>query len=198
MKILAFVDTHGSVEAMKKIMEKGKKKDIDILICAGDISVFEQDIDKIMKKLDSIGKPILMLPGNHESEKNMKELADKTKNVVYIHKGMLKIKGYTFIGFSGNGFSPNDAEFDAWSKKVERELKKSDKVVLITHAPPHKTKLDSIAGSHCGSRSIRKFIEKIDILLAVSGHIHENAGAEDVIKNTRVVNPGPFGKVFEI
>ena len=198
MKILAFVDTHGSSLAIKKIQEKAKKKDVELLICAGDISVFEQDIERIIKKLDSIGKPLLILPGNHESEKHLRELAARTKNIVYIHKGMLKIKGYTFIGFSGNGFSQKDAEFEVWARKVERELKKSDKVVLITHAPPHKTRLDNIAGSHCGSRSIRRFIEKVDILLAVSGHIHENAGAEDVIKNTKVVNPGPFGKVFEI
>jgi Icc-related predicted phosphoesterase len=198
MKILAFVDSHGSVEAMKKIIEKAKKKDVELLICAGDVSVFEQDIERIIKKLDSIGKPILILPGNHESEQNLKELSARTKNIVYIHKGMLKIKGYTFIGFSGNGFSQTDTEFEGWSKKIEKVLKKSDKVVLITHAPPHKTKLDIVAGSHCGNKSIRKFIEKVDILLAISGHIHDCEGAEDMIKGTKVVNPGPFGKVFEI
>jgi Icc-related predicted phosphoesterase len=32
----------------------------------------------------------------------------------------------------------------------------------------------------------------------VAGHLHENEGKEDHIGQTRVVNPGPFGKVMTI
>lgn len=198
MKILAFVDTHGSAEALKRVSDKARKEDVDIVICAGDISTFEQDLEKIIRNLDRIGKPVLIIPGNHESEKGLKDVARKTKNVVYMHKGMLKIKGYVFLGFAGNGFSLNDPEFGRWSAKVQKELRKEDNVILITHAPPHKTSLDLIMGSHCGNKDIRRFIEKVDIVLAISGHLHDNFGKEDVIKGTRVVNPGPFGKVFEI
>ncbi|HLC98942.1 MAG TPA: metallophosphoesterase [Candidatus Nanoarchaeia archaeon] len=196
MKILAFVDTHGNNRALKSVTEKAGSA--DILICAGDVSVFEQDLDKIMKKLDRIGKPVLIIPGNHESEKSLKSLCKKTKNIVYMHKGMLRLKDITFIGFAGDGFSLTDPEFERWGNKIQPHLKKKDKVVLITHAPPHKTKLDVIMGSHTGSKSIRKFIEKVDLVLAIAGHIHENAGAEDMIKGTKVVNPGPYGKVYEV
>lgn len=197
MKILAFVDTHGSTDALKKITQKAKQ-DVDILICAGDVSIFEQDLEKIIKKLDKIGKPVLIIPGNHESEKSLKKACQKTNNLVYMHKGMLRLKEYVFIGFAGDGFSLKDPEFERWGKNIQNQLKKKDKVVLITHAPPHKTKLDRIMDSYTGSKSIRKFIEKVDIILAIAGHIHENAGAEDIIKGTKVVNPGPYGKVFEV
>ena len=198
MKILAFVDTHGSSDALKKVVQKAKKDDVDILACAGDISIFEQDLDKIIKKLDKIGKPVLIIPGNHESDKAMKKACEKTKNIVYLHKGMLKLKDHVFIGFEGDGFAHKDPEFERWGKRIKDQLKKKDKVVLITHAPPHKTKLDRILDSYTGNKSIRKFIEKVDIVLAISGHIHETAGAEDKIRGTKVVNPGPFGKVYEV
>jgi len=198
MNILAFGDTHGSSDALKKVIQKAKKKNVDLLVCAGDISMFEQDLEKILKKLDKIGKPILIVHGNHESEKSLKVLCNKTKNLVFIHKGMLKLKDIVFIGFAGDGFSLKDPGFEKWGKKIQPHLKKKDKVVLLTHAPPHKTKLDQILDSHVGSKSIRKFIEKVDIILAVSGHIHDTTGAEDKIKGTKVVNPGPFGKVFEV
>ncbi|MFO8015933.1 MAG: metallophosphoesterase [Candidatus Woesearchaeota archaeon] len=198
MKALAFVDTHGSSKALKAVADKAKKKNVDILICAGDLTIFEQDLDKIIKKLDKLGKPVLIIPGNHESEESLSKAIKKSKNIVYIHRGMLKLKGYTFIGFAGDGFSLDDPEFEKWGKKVKKELKKKEKVVLITHAPPHKTRLDLIMDSHCGNKAVRKFIEKVDMVLAVSGHIHETAGVEDTIKGRKVVNPGPYGKVFEI
>lgn len=59
----------------------------------------------------------------------------------------------------------------------------------MTHAPPFGTKLDEIAhGKHVGSASIRKFIEGEKPLLNVCGHIHEKAGAEDMINSTRLIN----------
>lgn len=198
MKLLAFVDTHGSLAAIDKIKQKASKNKVDILVCAGDVSIFEQNLEKILKKLDSLNKPVLIIPGNHESEARLKLLCSKFRNIVYMHKGMLRLKDTVFIGYAGDGFSMTDPGFRKWGDKVRKALKKKDRVVLITHAPPHKTRLDKLMGSYCGNKDIRKFIEMVDIVLAVSGHIHENAGMEDVIKGTKVVNPGPFGKVFEI
>lgn len=198
MKILAFVDSHGSSDALKKVREKAKKENADILICAGDVSVFEQHLERILKDLDSLGKPVLIIPGNHESEARLKLLCSRFKNIVYLHKGMLRIRDYVFIGFAGNGFSETDSEFRKWSAKVKDELRKKDNVILVTHAPPHRTSIDKIMGSHCGNKDIRQFIEKVDVLLAISGHLHENAGKEDRIRKTRVINPGPYGMVVDV
>ena len=65
----------------------------------------------------------------------------------------------------------------------------------MTHAPPHNTKLDKIIDGHCGNKSIRSFITKSKPDIAFSGHIHENNGKEDKIGKTRVINPGPYGKI---
>jgi len=203
MKLLAFVDTHGNMKAIQQIVQKAKKQKVDVLVCAGDVSIFEQNIEKIFKKLNTIKKPILFVPGNHESAERMKKLCKKYKNFVYMNTAFLKLKDYIFLGFEGDGFSMVDPNFREWGKKIKKELttvlkkdKKKYKAILITHAPPYNTTLDNLMGSKCGNKDIRKFIETTPLYLAISGHIHENAGKTDMIKKTKIVNPGPYGKVI--
>jgi Icc-related predicted phosphoesterase len=196
MKILTFSDIHGSMSAMKIIEEKAKKS--DILVCAGDISIFEQDLEKLLKRLDKFGKPVLIIPGNHETERTLEKFCSKFKNLYYIHKKIHKVGDYRFLGYGGGGFSLEDPEFDKVAKKFEKEIEKHHKVILITHAPPHKTKLDQIGKDHHGNKTIRKFIENIEVDLAVGGHLHETSGAQDMIKKTKLINPGPHGKIIEL
>ena len=45
MKILAFVDLHGSLNALKRLSKQIKSKKPDIIVCAGDISIFENNLE---------------------------------------------------------------------------------------------------------------------------------------------------------
>lgn len=198
MKILAFVDMHGSKGAMAKIEETVKKENVDYIICGGDLTIFGDNYEKIMKRLDSIGKPVLFIHGNHESENKTRKLCKQTKNIIFMHKNTLIDGDYMFVGWGGGGFSKRDREFEEW---VRKEFPKADigkKVVLVTHAPPLDTKLDRIWDESAGCKSIRIFIEKVKPVIAISGHLHENFGKEDKIGPTRIVNPGPAGNVFTV
>ena len=65
-------------------------------------------------------------------------------------------------------------------------------MILVTHQPAWGTAVDLQASTrHKGSLSVRSFIEDHQPLLAVSGHIHEAYGT-DQIGSTLLVNPGPF------
>ena len=73
-----------------------------------------------------------------------------------------------------------------------------EETVFVMHSPPRETLCDTIrAGTHVGSRAIRRFLERHQPPLALSGHIHESprvSGAwRDRIGRTTVVNPGQFG-----
>jgi Icc-related predicted phosphoesterase len=175
-------------------------KGVDLILCAGDITIFEQGLDKILKQINSWNKPVLMIHGNHESELILKKLAGYSKNILFLHKGAYKLKDILFFGYGGGGFSLNDSKFRNLTKHFEREIKvtKPKKIVLITHAPPHGTKLDLIMDEHCGNKDIKKFIERVDLDLVISGHIHETAGTDYVLKKTRLINPGPYGKVITL
>ena len=200
MKILAFTDIHGSLTALKRIEQKIKKDKPDILVCTGDISIFEHGILGILKRLDKLNKKIIMVHGNHEDEETFKMYSSKCKNLVYIHKNFHVENDVLFLGYGGDGFSIVDKEFEKLRGKFDKIISKNEdkKIVLLTHAPPYKTRLDKLVQGPCGNKSIRNFIEKNKIDFHFCGHLHENFGKEDRIKKTRTINPGPFGKIVVI
>ncbi|MEM4263736.1 MAG: metallophosphoesterase [Candidatus Woesearchaeota archaeon] len=198
MKILAFVDVHASMTALKKLEEKVKKHKPDVIVCAGDISIFENDIEVLMNKVSKLGKKILIIPGNHETPAVLKKLCSFYENIIYINKKIIRINDIYFIGFAGEGFSRTDSELEEFGKKIKHEIK-DKKIVFVTHAPPYKTKLDMIGKEHCGNKTVTNFIKSNpNIVLHVCGHFHETSGNEDRIGSTRTINPGPWGRIIEI
>ena len=129
MKILAFVDTHGSDKAINKIREKAKKENADILICAGDVSVFEQNLEKILKKLDSLNKPVLIIPGNHDG--GLRQIIGQTNKKIKLHPNTGAVLYGTGV-FHGH----------AWP--TEKVLKTSR--VLLAHNHPHILFVDKLGG----------------------------------------------------
>ncbi len=198
MRILAFVDIHGSDKALKRIKEKVKKYNPDLMVCAGDITIFGRDIDYIMHKLSKLKVPMVIIPGNHESEKEIKDSASLFKNVYAIHNKSFIFKDVIFLGHGGGGFSLVDRDFAKRAKKFKRLIKKFNKIVLVTHAPPYKTKVDMIMEEHCGNKTIRNFVKTVQPDVAICGHLHEDSGKEDKIGKTKVLNPGPYGKIIKI
>ena len=83
-------------------------------------------------------------------------------------------------------------------KKNTFDFFKNKKVVLITHGPAYKSKLDKLGKRHIGNIDYRKFIERIKPKLAISGHLHETIGEIDKIGNTKLINPCWDGMVIEL
>lgn len=197
MKILAFVDLHGSITTLRKIIKRAKKPDIDIVINAGDHTIFGERQAFILRELNKIKKPVLIIHGNHESETSVRKLCKRMKNCIFIHDKVFRKNNHIFFGWGSGGFSLIDRSFEKSAKKHRNQFK-NKKMILITHAPPYKTKIDKIMEEHCGNKSIRKFIIKQRPVLAVSGHLHENSGKQCKLGRTRIINPGPKGKILEI
>lgn len=197
MKLLSFADLHGDVKLLKKLVKKAKGEEIDLVVAAGDLTNFEDKLRYILRKLNGIGKKVLVIPGNHESDKSLKEVIEDYSNCVDIHEKVVKIGDYVFLGYGEGGFSLEDADFRKIARKWYGEYQKK-KLVLVTHAPPFGTRLDKINDDHVGNKDIRKFIERIKPKLVVCGHLHENAGKIDKIGETKVVNPGWEGAVIEL
>ena len=201
MKILAFTDIHGSLLALRRIEQKVKAQKPDLLICAGDISIFEHGIVGIMRRLNKLNKKIIIVHGNHEDASTFRRCSNLFKNIIFIHKNYFTKNSTLFLGYGGGGFSVVDREFDKISKTKFKKIingNKDKKIILVTHAPPYRTKLDKLIQGHCGNKSIRNFVEKNKIDLLICGHLHENFGKEDRIKKTKVINPGPFGKIIKV
>ena len=70
--------------------------------------------------------------------------------------------------------------------------------LLVSHSPPRDTLCDMIhSRRHVGSRALRRFVERHQPPLVLTGHIHEaprvSASYRDAIGPSIVVNPGQFG-----
>ncbi|HJN56586.1 MAG: metallophosphoesterase [Candidatus Woesearchaeota archaeon] len=200
MKILAFTDLHLSSPAFKKIKSKVKKQDPELIVCAGDISILEQDMDFILNKLSKLKKKVLIIHGNHETASVLNKLCQKYDNLFFIHKKCYKHENYILLGYGGGGFSLTDPDFYKTGEKFHEIIKKNNdkKIIFVTHAPPYNTNLDLMVGSHYGNKTLKNFILKNKVDLCVCGHLHENFGKEDKVKGTLVINPGPYGKVLRL
>jgi len=204
MKLLVFTDLHGDSLYVEKLLRKVKKEKPEAMVCAGDISNFSFGIKTLLRKFDSVGIPLFIIPGNHESVEEIKIYGRDMKNIKGIHLKPMIFHSIYIFGCGGGGFTPQHAEFEMSEKKFSaaiKQLKMKDhkyKTILVTHQPPFETSLDLIYGEHVGSTSIRKFIEKNQPDFCITGHIHENEGKHDKIGKTVVLNPGPEGKIIEL
>ncbi|MBI2557845.1 metallophosphoesterase [Candidatus Woesearchaeota archaeon] len=200
MKILAFTDIHGSLSALKRIRQKVKFQNPDLLVCAGDISLFERGLVNILRKLNKFNKKTIIIHGNHEDDSLFAKYSKSFKNIIFVHKKHFLEQNVLFLGYGGGGFALVDREFERFSARFKDLIKNNldKKIVFLTHAPPYKTKLDKIMQGHCGNKSFRNFVEKTKVDLMICGHLHENFGKGDKINKTKIINPGPFGKIIEV
>ncbi len=193
MIVLAFSDVHNNEKAIRLLEKKAKKA--DVLVCAGDFTYFEEGLAKVLRAINSFGKKVILVHGNHEEPENVKKACAGLKNITYIHKKIHRMGDYVFVGHGGEGFALESRDFESFASKLK--FGKKDKIILVTHQPPHKTKLDFIWANH-GNKSYRKFIVDKKPVLAICGHLHETAGLEDRIGKTRIINPGDKGMSPEI
>jgi uncharacterized protein len=205
MKLLVFSDLHGDALALKNL--EVKSKEVDIILCAGDFTIFSNDILKILKTMNSWKKPVFIIPGNHECSEEVQMLCLPYNNLHFINEMGYEMDNIFILGIEGNGFTYEDLYFEEISKRfisVINDRRKHFKslnmpfhYILLNHAPPYNTNCDFLGdGMYCGNLSVRKFIEKTKPDLAVCGHIHETFNTIDNINNTVVINPGPKGRII--
>lgn len=202
MKIAALGCIHGDIENLSRFLDKISLLDIDVIICPGDFTDYNipkgfsrLDIGHIiLEEMKSLGKPVLVVPGSWD-----KELVDLfRKEKVSIHGEGRTVGEIGFFGYGGaktpfnTPFEPSEGEIEIGLEKALSEIKNTKIKVMVTHAPPIKTMLDIIpSGAHVGSEVIRKFIEKNQPNIAISSHIHESRGTDEIGK-TKIINPGRF------
>ncbi|MDI6643681.1 MAG: metallophosphoesterase [Methanobacteriaceae archaeon] len=201
MKILAVSDLHG--KGYQIIADYIKKNPVDLIVIAGDITHFGplELAEDILNNLCSYEVPVVAVPGNCDPP-GIHSKIDNSR-AINIHGKNLTIKNIGICGFGGSNPTPFDTPLEFDELEIYNELNKlMDKTegheitILVTHAPPHGTKVDRLNSGDCaGSESLRKIIEQYKPDINICGHIHE-AKAIDKIGNTILVNPGELTQGF--
>jgi len=201
MKILAFTDLHASLIGLKALKKKVENRNPDLIVAAGDMTVFTDNIEWVMGKIAKLKKPTLVIPGNHEEGYPLSTVCKRHDNLIYLHKRTFVKDDILFIGHGGGGFSFEFPDFENFVKRIKDKIHQHKKIILITHQSPYKTKTDMIFdGRHVGSKTYRRFIQKYNskIKLNICGHIHECQRKFDTLGKTKIINPGPNGVIIRV
>ncbi|MCF7862215.1 metallophosphoesterase [Candidatus Woesearchaeota archaeon] len=196
MKAFCFTDLHGELGMLRSVGAKIRKEKPDIILCAGDISVFEHRMKAVLRRMNKWNVPVYIIHGNHESESSLKIACKVHSNISFIHQKVVVVDSYAIIGYGGGGFAERDKSFLKWLESAKGKFKRLEKI-FVTHGPPFGTKLDKL-GDYVGNKSYTAAIKRYKPVLYVCGHLHENEGKRDLIGGTIVLNPGPLGKFMII
>jgi len=181
-------DIHGLMKAAEMAGKEALKRDVDIMLIAGDIIHFGRT-DEERRIFSHIPVRAVAVPGNCDPP----EIVDAMEgNVIDVHGRRAEIEGFCFAGLGASNPLPFSTLFTYSEENIYLIL---DSVargcdVLITHTPPMGILDRTTFGHRGGSESIRKVVEENRPALHVFGHIHASPGVEEH-DGTVFVNAGP-------
>ena len=197
MKLLAFTDTHDDPDMLPRIGRLIMQERPDLLVCAGDFTIFGSDMEPILQQIAGFGPPVVLIHGNHEDPAEVARHVERFENMHFVHGKVLTVNGQRFFGWGGHGFRQHEPELE----QLEREL--GDQIdgstIVISHAPPYGTALDEVdPGWHVGCETLTHLIKKRRPMLVFAGHIHECFHTRDSLGGALLINPGPDGEIIEV
>lgn len=196
-RLLIFSDIHNDARALEKLMQV----DADYYFCAGDLVSWARGLDKMGEILKQRAEKMYVIPGNHESERDIESLCERY-GFVNFHNATMNIGGVHVAALGYSSPTPFDTPGEYSEAEIAARLSKFanlNPLVLICHAPPLDTKLDRVRdGLHAGSSAVREFIEKHQPRDFFCGHIHEAEGVVEQLGSTRGQNVGKRGYLLEL
>jgi len=198
MKILVFSDLHRDRDAARALVERSDEA--DVLVGAGDFAVMRHGIEDVIEILAEVEKPTVLVPGNGESEDELREACAGWASAHVLHGGGVTLEGIPFYGIgAGIPVTPfGEWSFDLTEDEAEAMLADCPEGgVLVSHSPPH-GHVDEAGGRHLGSHAVLETIERVSPRLVICGHIHGWWGKRSEVGQTLVLNAGPAGQWVEL
>lgn len=197
MKVLAFSDLHHSRARAEALV--AASAEADLVIGAGDFCNMRRQLPGALSLLSGIKTPFVLVPGNAESDEELREAAHDGWTV--LHGEGVETGGLSLFGL---GYGVPETPFGDWSCDLSEKLaaemlapcETAD--ILITHSPPKGVADVTSGGDSVGSLAIRAAIERIQPKLALCGHIHDSWGQRGRIGDTQVINLGPSVRWLEV
>lgn len=199
MRLLCISDLHGSREALERILARAAPAEMVLL--GGDLTHLgsPEDAEQIVRQARASGATVRAVAGNCDSAEIERRLAQLG---VSLHgRGEL----FGTVGLHGlSGMPPwrshmyqfGEDELAGLLRAGHAQIAGAARHLVLSHAPPYRSKLDRTHFfKHVGSRALRAFIDRVQPLLVVCGHIHEGRGVERLGRTT-LVNCGMAGRGY--
>jgi Icc-related predicted phosphoesterase len=199
MKLLLFSDLHADVGAAERLVALGA--DADLWVGAGDFGNLRRQVDVCLRVLGRVGKPAVLVPGNNESDEELRKAAAEAWPAARVLHGQgTTISGVSVFGIGGGipktPFGPWSFDLDeVEAAKLLTSMKEQS--MLVSHSPPLGHVDRDSRGRSLGSRAVLAAVERAKPRLVVCGHIHGSAGQWSQVGESRVINAGPQGMLCE-
>ncbi|AGI47349.1 putative phosphoesterase, Icc -like protein [Thermoplasmatales archaeon BRNA1] len=188
MKFLVLTDLHQKASNLAWINSIIEKENIENVLFLGDVTDMGTSDDAV-EIISSVKAKVYCLPGNCDP----RDLPARISEVaVDMHGKSVQFGDVYVAGLGGSNVTIFGTPFELSEEEIDAKLRPISRkgMILMTHAPSYGI-LDHIPnGMSVGSPAIRKIVEDFRPLVALSGHIHEDIGAQ-TIDGTLFVNPGP-------
>jgi Icc-related predicted phosphoesterase len=194
---IAIGDIHGDVSRIGEV--PGIFQAQGVLI-SGDITDYGSRalVETLLNDIAHVNPNILGVIGNMDTREVEDVLEEKGYNVHARATDLGFGVGLVGVGYStptpfGTPSEVSDAQLETWLNQALQRVGDCEHLILLVHNPPFDTQTDRVrVDQPVGSEAVRKFIEKIQPDVCVTGHIHESR-AVDRLGKTKIINPGLFG-----
>jgi len=200
LKILAASDIHGDKAAARRLADRAKKENVDLVILCGDLTFAEMSTEGIVGPFVKAKKKVLLIPGNHETVATTNFLAE-LYGATSLHGYSIKVGDVGIFGCGGANVGPfeiSEREISSLLKRSYAGVKGSGKKIMVTHVHPSESKTERFAKNVPGSHAVKDAIKRFQPDIAIFGHVHEAEGLEDKVGKTRLVNVGKKGKIITL
>jgi Icc-related predicted phosphoesterase len=193
MRLLAFSDLHRDLGQAEELVRMANQA--DVVIGAGDFASVHKGLQETIDALSPIDKPTVLVPGNNETEEDLRAAAADWEVATVLHGDGTELDGVAFFGLgAGVPTTPWGWSFDLTEEEAQERLAAAPNGgVLVVHSPPKGHVDDGL-----GSTAILAAIERTRPRLAVCGHIHQCWEQESQVGETLVRNLGPVGAYLEV
>lgn len=205
LRLFCFSDLHCDIAAARRLAGEALVGNMDLLVSAGDLAVNGRHLREVYAAFAWADRPVLAVPGNHDLDAPYRAEIEAARwtdldGVIQEHGGYW-IAGH---GYSGGerAYSGPDPVAQAEDSALTDLLRRvgdipRERLVLLTHVPPHGT---LSARDHKfidrGNVQLAKWIREHQPAALVCGHVHHREPVTEMLGDTRIVNPGPYGLVL--
>jgi len=202
-RLLLFSDVHSDQQACRHLVEQAKE--VDLVIGAGDFCNMRRGLDAVIDTLKAIETPTILVPGNAESEDELRAACEGWPAATVLHGDRDTVAGVGVVGIGGGipvtpfgDWSYDLTEEEARDLLSERTLDGDPGGVLVSHSPPKGLVDRDSSGTSLGSVAIREAMDALRPALVVCGHIHGSWGEEETVDGMTVINAGPDGIIWTL
>lgn len=185
MRIGIISDIHGNIDALDAVLNELKTKNVDKIICLGDLIGGAPMSDEVIKRIMKIRENIIVVMGNRE-----KYIIEGMPDVVHDEKMKVSEEQKERNEWVKNSLSKESIEFiNKMPKEVIYNVGK--KKIYIAHYPMDKQGKYRRHIKHANAEENEEMFSEIDADIYLYGHTHSDVYN---LKNGKIyINPGTVG-----